>query len=261
MTSPRPSRFGGRDSRRTTWGSGSRSSAASSIVTTRSAGSTNAARAPSVVVLPEPVPPQIEQRAAGGDGAAEEVEQRRRQRPVGDEVGGREPARAEAADGEQRPVERERRQHDVDARAVGQAGVAQRLGLVGPPPERREDPLDHVAQLGLAGEPHAGLREPPAALDPHGLGPADEQLVDAGVAQQRLERPESDGPLGDPRGERGARARVEHAGLALDERADPRTGVVAALGVAGRLDEAVAQRAGERVERAGRRIGWVHDDR
>ena len=67
------------------------------------------------------------------------------------------------------------------------------------------------AQLGLAREPHVGLREPAAALDPHRRGPADEDLVDAGVAQQRLERPEADRALGDPRRERRAGARVEHA--------------------------------------------------
>ena len=252
MTSPRPSRFGGRASSRTTCGSASRSSAASSIVTTRSAGSTNAASAPSVVVLPEPVPPQISsvQRAAtarprkSSSGGVE--------RPVREQVRGREPARAEAADREQRAVERERRQHDVHARAVGQAGVAQRLGLVGAAPERREDALDRVAQLGLAGEAHVGLREPAAALDPDRRGPADEQLVDAGIAQQRLERAEPDRALGHAGGERGARRGVEHARLALDERADPRARVVAGAGLARAVDEPVAQRAGEGVEAVGR---------
>ena len=187
-----------------------------------------------------------QQRAARRDGAAEEVEQRRRQRPVRDQVGRREPARPEAADRQQRAVERERRQHHVHARAVGQPRVAQRLGLVGAPPERREDPLDHVAQLGLAAEAHVGLRQPAAALDPDRRRPADEQLVDRRIAQQRLERPEPDRPLGHPRGERRARRGVEHAGLALDERADPRGRIVAAGGVARAVDEPVAQRAGER---------------
>ena len=99
-----------------------------------------------------------QQRAARGDGAAEELEQRRRQRPVRHEVVRREAARAEAADRQQRPVERERRQHHVHARAVGQARVAERLGLVRAPPERRQDPLDRVPQLGLAREADVGLR-------------------------------------------------------------------------------------------------------
>ena len=166
-----------------------------------------------------------------------------------DQVGGREPARPEAADGQHRAVERERREHDVHARAVGQPGVAQRLGLVGAAAERGEDALDHVAQLGLAREPHVGLREPAAALDPHGRGPAHEDLVDAGVAQQRLERPEADRALGDPRREGRAGARVEHAGLALDDGADPVARVVAARRVPRAVDEPLAQRAGEVVER------------
>ena len=249
MTSPRPSRFGGRASSRTTCGSGSRSSAASSIVTTRSAGSTNAASAPSVVVLPEPVPPQISSVQRAPHRAAEEVEQRRRQRAVRDEVVRREPARAEAADRQHRPVERERRQHHVHARAVGQARVAQRLGLVGAAAERREDALDHVR----AARPRArtatsvGASRPPRSTHTGAVPQTISSSTD-GIAQQRLERPEPDRALGDARGERRARAGVEHAGLALDERADPRGRVVAVARVAGAVDEALAERAGERVE-------------
>ncbi len=88
----------------------------------------------------------------------------------------------------------------------------------------------------------AGLREPAAALDPDGRRPADEDLVDAGVAQQRLERTEADGALGHARGERGARARVEHARLALHEGADAVARVVPARRVAGAVDEPLAQR-------------------
>ena len=57
MTSPRPSRFAGRASRRTTCRWRSRSSAASSIVTIRSSPGIAPDSAFSVVVLPEPVPP------------------------------------------------------------------------------------------------------------------------------------------------------------------------------------------------------------
>ncbi len=56
-TSPMPSALGGRASRRTTWGWGSRSSAASSTVTTRSPAGAHPASALSSVVLPAPVPP------------------------------------------------------------------------------------------------------------------------------------------------------------------------------------------------------------
>ena len=57
VTSPRPSRLGGRASSRITCGWRSDSSAASSIVTTRSPSAMNEDSALSVVVLPEPVPP------------------------------------------------------------------------------------------------------------------------------------------------------------------------------------------------------------
>ena len=171
-----------------------------------------------------------------------------------DEVAGREPARAEAADRQQRAVERERREDDVHARAVRQPRVAERLGLVRAAAERREDPLDHVAQLGLAAEADARRLEPAAALDPHRPGAADHQLVDGGIVQERLERAEPDGALGDPRGERGAGRRIEHRRLALDERGDPRRRIVAVAGLAGALDEPLAQRAGQRVEWVGGRL-------
>ena len=59
VISPRPSRLGGRVSRRTTWGCCNCSSAASSTVTMRSPGSIMRDRALSRVVLPDPVPPEM----------------------------------------------------------------------------------------------------------------------------------------------------------------------------------------------------------
>ena len=105
--------------------------------------------------------------AARPDRALEQVAQRCRPRAVGDEVGRAEAARPEAADREDRAVERERRHDDVDPRAVGQPGVAQRLGLVDAAPERREDPLDRVAQLRLAVERRRRRLDAAVALDPH----------------------------------------------------------------------------------------------
>jgi hypothetical protein len=46
-------------------------------------------------------------------------------------------------------VERERWDDDVHARAVGQSGIDERLGLVDPAADRRQDPLDRLAQLGV----------------------------------------------------------------------------------------------------------------
>ena len=74
------------------------------------------------------------------------------------------PGRAarEAADRERRPVDRQRRDHDVDPRAVGEPGVDHRAELVDPAAERRQDPLDRVAQLLLGGERDLGRLDPPA---------------------------------------------------------------------------------------------------
>ena len=60
----------------------------------------------------------------------------------------------------------------------------------------------------------------PRALDPGRRRAADEDLVDLGVGEQRLERPEPERALGDPLRERLAGALVEHPRLAVDERAD-----------------------------------------
>ena len=181
----------------------------------------------------------------GAHRAGEEVEQRRRERAVGDQLLGGEAAAAEAADRQHGTVERQRRDHDVHARAVREPRVAQRLGLVDPAAERRQDPLDRVAQVALVGEPHRRALEAAAALDPDRRGPAHHHLLDRGIAEQRLERAEAERALGDPARELGARRFVEHRGLAVDERADPPRQVLAAVGV---RQQAVAQLGGQLVE-------------
>ncbi len=73
VTSPRPSRFAGRDSSRTTCGWRSRSSAASSIVTTRSPAGIVPDSAPSVVVFPDPGAPGDEHRRPRGHAQRQEL--------------------------------------------------------------------------------------------------------------------------------------------------------------------------------------------
>jgi hypothetical protein len=191
-----------------------------------------------------------EQVAAGGDRAPQRVAQRLRPGAELDEVVRGEAAAPEAADGEDRSVERERRDDHVHARAVGQPRVAQRLGLVDPAAQGREDPLDRVAQSRGVLEAHAGRLDPPAALDVDGHLPAhpvDHDLVDRGVAQQRLQRAEAERALGDELDEAHAGARVQQRRLLLDERADPRVQVALVAGV-GRRDEVLAEPVGEAVE-------------
>ena len=89
-------------------------------------------------------PAADEQVAAAPHRPREQLGQRRGQRAVLDQLLGAEAAAAEAADRQHRAVERERRHDDVHARAVGEAGVDQRLGLVDAPAERSEDALDRV---------------------------------------------------------------------------------------------------------------------
>src|SRR3954470_12801661 len=75
---------------------------------------------------------------------------------------------------------------------VGQARVAQRLGFVDAPRERREDALDRVPHVGLARKRDVRALEASGALDPHGARPVDHHLVDRRVAQQGLERTEAE---------------------------------------------------------------------
>ena len=248
VTSPRPSRFGGRDSSRRTCGWRSRSSAASSIVTTRSPGSMKLESALSSVVLPEPVPPQTSR-----------LQRRRTARPSSSASGAVSVPFSTSSSG-LNPRRRKRRMvrtgpssasggtHDVHARAIGQAGVDERLRLVDAAAERREDALDRVPELCLGCEAGRGRLEPAAALDPGRGRPADEDLVDFGVGEQRLERPEPERPLRDPLGERLASGRVEHPRLAVDQRPDARARVLLPAGLGRLREHALAQRPREPVE-------------
>ena len=185
--------------------------------------------------------------AARPHGARQQVAQRRRPGPVGDELVGAEAAPAEAADREDRPVERERRDDDVDARAVRQAGIDERLGLVDAAPERREDALDRVAQVGLAVE--AGRRSARCgrARSTHTC-PGPLTMTSSTVASASSA---SSGPSPNERSAMRAASRsravaVEQPGLAVDERADAVVDIAAGRGLG---EQPLAQRAGQLLER------------
>jgi hypothetical protein len=176
-----------------------------------------------------------------------------------DELVGRQRAAAKAADREHGPVQGERRDDHIHPRAVGQARVAERLGLVDAPPERGEDALDRVAQLGLGGEGDVGRLQAPRPLDPHGPRAVDHHLLDRRVAQERLERPEPEGALGDQRDEMRAGRLVEQAGLAVDGVAY--AAVQIGVGAGRRLgQQAGAQVVGQPVEHGGLGV-LVHGQR
>ena len=99
---------------------------------------------------------------------------------------------------------------------------------------------------------HVGRLEAPAALDPHRPGAVDHDLVDVGVAQQRLERPEPERALGHARDELVAR-RPRRAAPPRGRRA-PRIRAVQVAAVR-RPPRRPAARAARRRGRPGRRRG------
>ena len=206
----------------------------------------NVESALSVVVLPDPVPPQTRMLARARTRAREEVEQRAGERAALHQLVRREAAAPEAPDRQDGAVERQRRDDDIDARAVGEPAVAERLGLVDAAAERREDPLDGVPEVALAREPHRRALDAAGALDPHRRRAAHHHLLDGGVGEQRLERAEAERALGDPPGELGAGVLVEDGRLAIHELPDPPAEILA--GLAGARQQAVAEVGGEGVE-------------
>ena len=188
VISPSPSRLGGRVSRRTTCGCCSCSSAASSQVMTRSSVSMKPVRQLSNVVFPEPVPP--------------EISTLQRTRPMIPSIvapsGVIEPnftrsaifrrSRRELADGERRTVDRQRRDDDVDARAVGQAGVADRACLIDAAADLADDALADVEKLGVVAEADVGRLHLAVHFDEAGIGAVDHDVGDVVAGQQRFER-------------------------------------------------------------------------
>ena len=248
VTSPRPSRFGGRASSRTTCGWRSRSSAASSIVTIRSPSPTKLDSALSVVVLPEPVPPQTRIVARARTARARKSSSGRVSVPLATRSSGENPARRKrrivsagpsSASGGSTTLIRE--PSGNRASASGSASSARR------PSGARIRSIASRSD-GLVLEPHAGRLQPPGPLDPHRRGPADHDLVHGGVGQQGLERPEPERALGDPRHEIRAPILAQHAGLAIHQGADAAGKIAVVLG--GR-EQPLPQVGRERVE-------WVH---
>ena len=129
-TSPVPSRLAPRASRRATCGRSMRSSAASSTVTIRSLGVDARRERPEQRRLAARRAAADHDREPRAHAALEQIGVGLRERAELDQLRQRERAGREPAKRQQRPVRRERRQHDVQARAVGEAGVDHRLGVV-----------------------------------------------------------------------------------------------------------------------------------
>ena len=263
VTSPRPSRLGGRVSSRTTCGCCNCSSAASSTVTMRSPGSIRRDMAFISVVLPEPVPPEMmtfsrrcaaisSTRATGVVSAPNSISLAKSIALL-----------AELADRDVRPVQRQRREHDVDARAVLQPRIHHRAGFVDAPADRGGDALADVGQMRRVAEPHVRQRHLAARVRRRSVRPVDHDVGDRLVVQQRLERPEAEHVVHQFLGQRALLARVElDAPLGRDLRDQPfhsavsrSAGMAATAAGSSRARQSVAQ-FGDRFFR--RRAGHVH---
>ena len=99
---------------------------------------------------------------------------------------------AEAADAEARPVERERRDDGVDARAIRQARVDDGLRFIDAAADLRNDLFDDVQQVRVVLEADLGLGELAVALDEDFVVAVDQDIADARLFEQRLQRAESE---------------------------------------------------------------------
>src|SRR5687768_3883136 len=98
----------------------------------------------------------------------------------------------EAPDREHRAVERERGDDRVDARSVRQTGVDHRRRLVHPPADLAHDPIDHGQQVRIVAERRRHANELAVALDVDLMRAVYQDVADRRIAEQWLDRPESD---------------------------------------------------------------------
>ena len=118
--------------------------------------------------------------------------------PKRDELIERQLVLLEFADRQRRAVDRQRRRDDVDARAVQQARVADRRGLVDAPADLADDALADVHQLGGVAKADVGQLDLAADFDEgQRVGAVDHDVGDVVARQQRLERAEAEHVVAD----------------------------------------------------------------
>ena len=194
---PLPSMLGGRDSSVMTCSWRSWSSAASSMVTMRSSLGMKDERMLSIVVLPEPVPPATKMfrrasthalRKSNISGVA--VPKRMRSSTVnGDAANFRTVMTG--------PDQADGRDDGVDARAVHEAGVDHRAGLIDAAADGRDDAVDDAHHVVVVLERDVGQLQLAGTLDVDLARAVDHDFRDALVTQQGLERTEADDLIGD----------------------------------------------------------------
>jgi hypothetical protein len=94
----------------------------------------------------------------------------------------------ELADRERRPVDGERRGDDVDARAVRQAGVADRARFVDAAADLADDALADIEQLLIVAEAYVAALDLALHFDVHGVGAVHHNVGDVVARQKRLQR-------------------------------------------------------------------------
>ena len=169
-----------------------RSSAASSMVTRRSLLRNVLRQNVQKVVLPAPVPPEMRMLMRAFTARGKHLHHLRRDALQLDQLVGGQRAGAEAADGQRGPVERQRRNDGVDARAVGQAGIDHRRGLVHSAAHARDDAVDDLQQMAVVAEGRIDPLQKPALFNEDMVLVVDQDVGDLRIAQQRLQRAEAE---------------------------------------------------------------------
>ena len=136
-----------------------------------------AASAPSSDVLPLDVPPLMTIDETRAHTAIEQVGVGFGQRAELDQLGQRERAWREPAQRQERAIRRERRQYDIQARAVGEAGVDHRLRVVEAAAGASGQANAGVAQGAGVVEAERGALQAAAALDPDLRRPVRDHLA------------------------------------------------------------------------------------
>ena len=101
-------------------------------------------------------------------------------------------AGAEAADGQGGPVERQRRNDGVDARAVGQAGIDHRRGLIHSAAHARHDAVDDLQQMAVVAKGRTDPLQQSALFNEDMVLVVDQNVGDLGIAEQGLQRSETE---------------------------------------------------------------------
>ena len=172
----------------------------------------------------------VQQRRLAGAGAAadqhvqpradavlEELEHRPRHRPDGHQVFGLQPLGRKTANRQQRAVDRQRRDDRVHAGAVRQPRVDHRRAVVHAAADAADDAVDDAHQVLVVLERRRQPLELALALDVDVLVGVDQDVADRRVAQQRLERPETEDFVDDVGEERLALGHAERHALFGDQ--------------------------------------------